>query len=106
MAQVTAIVYGVLASGAMVKLNHEYVDQGYQMPTSYYLAVFYRDHGFFLLFLVVAWAVVVSYLSSVPSRWSIDESTINITGIGLTIAFAILGTCLAFGGAEPPPHPL
>jgi hypothetical protein len=104
MSQVTAIVYGVLASGATVKLNHSYLDQGYAMPNSYYFAVFYRDHGFLLLFLVLVWAVAVGYLSVVPSRWSIEENAITVTGIGLTLLFAILGTILAFAGATPPVH--
>ena len=104
MSQVTAIVYGVLASAAAVKLNHTYLDQGYPMPNAFYLAMFYRDHGYLLLLLVLAWAVTVGYLSAVPSKWSIEENTITATGIGLTIAFAILGTCLAFAGAAPPAH--
>jgi hypothetical protein len=102
MSQVTAIVYGVLSSAAAVKINGYFLDQGYPMPTSYYLARFYRDHGCTLLLLVVAWAVTVGYLSAVPGKWTIEERTITLTGIGLTVAFAVLGTILAFAGAIPP----
>ncbi len=56
--------------------------------------------------IVLACAVIVGYLSAVPSKWSIDENIITATGIGLTIAFAILGTCLAFAGVVPPMRPL
>jgi hypothetical protein len=99
MSQVTAIVYGVLASSAVVKIGNHLVEQGYHMSNGYYRAMFYRDYGSYLLLLVLAWGVTISWLSFVPSRWAIEERTINVTGIGLTIAFAVLGTVLAFGGA-------
>jgi hypothetical protein len=102
MAQVTAIVYGVLANGAAVKLNSSFAEHGYTMPIGYHLAVFYRDYGFFLLLFVVGWAVAAGCLAVVPSKWVVDEKTITITGIGLTVFFAILGTVLAFAGAAPP----
>jgi len=98
MAQVTAIVYGVLAAGAAVKINSRFADQGYPMPDAYYRAMFYRDHGFLLLLFVLAWAVVISWLAFVPSRWSIEERTINVTGIGLTLLFAAAGTYFAMNG--------
>ncbi len=98
MAQVTAIVYGVLAAGAAVKINSRFADEGQIMPEGYYRALFYRDHGFLLLLLVLAWAVVISWLAFVPSRWSIEERTINITGIGLALLFVVAGTYFAVNG--------
>lgn len=104
MMQVAAIVYGVLASGAAVKLNKSWLEQGYTMPDAYYRAIFYRDYGVCLLGVVILWVVVISYLSSPLSKWDLDESSLSISGLVLTIIFAILGTCLAFGGATPPSH--
>jgi hypothetical protein len=104
MTQVTAIVYGVLASGAAVKFNRYWLDQGYSMPDAYYRAMFYRDHGFLLLLLVLVWAVVMVYFSSQWSKRRINEDEISAYGLGLTIFFAILGSVFAVGGFSEPPH--
>jgi len=104
MMQVTAIVYGILASGAAVKFNKSWIEQGYTMPDAYFRAIFYRDYGVYLLGLVIIWAVVVSYLSSPFSKWDFEEHNLSISGLVLAILFAIMGSCLAVGGATPPPH--
>jgi hypothetical protein len=104
MAQVTAIVYGVLATGATVKFNRYWLDLGYRMPDSYYRAMGFRDHGYFLLVLVLAWTAVMSYFSSRAGQWKVNETAITASGIGLTIFFALLGTAYAVAGATEPPH--
>jgi hypothetical protein len=104
MAQVTAIVYGVLASGATVKFNRYWLDQGYSMPSAYYWAVFYRDYGYHLLFLVVIWALAMSYFSSHWGNRRFEEREISISGIALTVTLALLGTTFAIWGAQEPPH--
>jgi len=104
MMQVTAIVYGVLASGAAVKFNRGWLEQGYIMPASFYRAMFYRDYGFALLGLVLLWVTLVSYLSSPLSKWDFRERNLSVSGLVLAILFAVAGTWIAFGGATPPPH--
>jgi hypothetical protein len=102
LAQVTAIAYGVLASAAIVKVSHspEEIEEFRAHP---FLngGVVYRDYGFYLLLLVVAWAIFSAYQSSDWAKNRIDESNITSTGLGLTILYAILGTFLAFSGAFP-----
>ena len=104
MMQVTAIVYGVLASGAAVKINRSWLDEGYIMPDTFYRAIFYRDYGIYCLGFVVIWVVLVSYLSSPLSKWDFQESNLSVTGLVLTLIFAIVGTSIAISGATPPPH--
>jgi intracellular septation protein A len=103
-AQVTAIAYGVLATGATVKFNRYWIDQGYDMPDGYYRAIFYRDHGYFLLLLVVAWAIATAWYSSQWAEWKIGERTISLSGVALAILFAVIGTYFAINGAQEPPH--
>jgi H+/Cl- antiporter ClcA len=102
--QVTAVVYGVLASGAAVKFNRSWLDQGYLMPDTFYRAMFYRDHGYYLLVVVLAWTIGAAYFSSPQSRHNFDESTVIHSGMALTLILAIVGSVIAFGGATPPPH--
>lgn len=102
--QVTAVVYGVLASGAAVKFNRGWSDQGYPMPDTFYRAMFYRDYGYYLLLVVLAWTVGASYFSSPWSRHNFDENTLIHSGMALTLLFAIVGSVIAFSGAIPPPH--
>ena len=103
MTQVTAIVYGVLASGTVLKVSHPWPNLVDPTPPSFNLGMFYRDHGYYLLILVVAWAVATSYMSSDWSQNRIDEGAITKSGLGLTIFYAILGTFLAFMAAMPQP---
>jgi len=74
------------------------------MPDTYDRAIFYRDHGIWLLGLVMVWVVAVSYLSSPLSKWDFEERNLSISGLVLTILYAVAGTWIAFGGATPPPH--
>jgi hypothetical protein len=104
MMQVTAVVYGVLASGAMVKFNRSWPDQGYAMPDSYYRAIFYRDYGFYFLFVVMAWTAGVTYLSSQFSTKNFDERTLVHSGMALTLLLAVAVTIFAAGGAAEPHH--
>jgi len=104
MMQVTAIVYGVLASGAAVKFNKSWLEQGYIMPDTYYRAIFYRDYGMYLLFLIILWTAAIAYLSSSLSKYNIEERYLPISGLVLAIFFAIAGTVIAFGGATAPVH--
>jgi hypothetical protein len=101
MAQVMAIVYGVLGCGAAVKLNKPAADDGFRMSSVYYLASYFREYGYFLLLFVIGWAIVMAYQSSWGSR-EVDENEISTSGIALTIGFILLGTFLAFGAAMPP----
>jgi hypothetical protein len=98
MAQVTAIAYGVLASGAIVKLSHPPEELA---ESSFNMGALYRDYGFYLLLLVVAWAAISAYRSSDWAENRIDEDDITKSGLGLTILYAILGTFFAFLGIFP-----
>jgi len=104
MMQVTAIVYGILASGAAVKFNKYWLEHGYTMPDAYYRAAFYRDYGISLLVFAILWTAIISYLSSPLSKWNLDERYLSVSGLALAIFFAIAGSVIAFTGAEPPPH--
>jgi hypothetical protein len=98
-AQTTAIAYGVLASGAVVKVSHS--PEELQANPFLNGGVIYRDYGFYLLLLVLAWAVISAYRSSEWAKNRIDEDDITGSGLGLTILYAILGTFFAFSGAFP-----
>ena len=98
MMQVTAVAYGILASGAAVKLNKPFADQGLPMPDGYHYAILFRDYGFCFLGVVIIWTVVVSYLSSPFSKWDFNESNLSLSGIALAIFLAIMGTFFAIGG--------
>jgi hypothetical protein len=100
--QVTALVYGILASGAAVKWNKPFADQGQIMPDSYYVAAFFRDYGFCFFGIIVIWTVSVSYLSSPFSKWEMEEETLAYSGMILAIILALTGTFVAFGGAIHP----
>ena|ERR1700761_1254425 len=98
-AQVTAIAYGVLASGAIVKVSHS--PEEIQNHPFLNGGVIYRDYGFYLLLLVLAWAIISAYQSSDWAKKRIDEDDITSSGLGLTILYAIFGTFFAFSGAFP-----
>ena len=103
MAQVAAIVYGVLASGTVLKVTHPWPnpDEPTAPAPDFNPGMFYRDHGLFLLVLVIAWAAGSAYLSSERSRYQVNEEEIAKSGMGLTIAYALLGTLCAFLAAMP-----
>lgn len=101
MTQVAAIVYGVLAAGAVVKAFHPPPSPGDIEPAIYNGGMFYRDYGFYLLLLVVAWAVYTAYFASSRGGNKVDEDAIMSSGLSLTIGFALLGTFLAFQGTFP-----
>lgn len=101
MTQVAAIVYGVLAAGTILKVTHPWPNPDEISPPSFNLGMFYRDHGYFLLVLVVVWAIYASYMSSDWSQKQIDEEEIIKSGLGLTIFYTILSTILAFSAIFP-----
>lgn len=105
MTQVAAIVYGVLASGTVLKVTYPWPnpDETAAPPPPFNPGMFYRDHGDFLLALVIVWAVCAAYCSSDGSRDRIDEAEITKSGLGLTIVYAILGTLCAFMAGMPQP---
>jgi len=103
--QVTAIVYGVGASGAVVKFNKVYAEQGCKMSDGYYRALFYREHGIDLFVLVMIWTVLVSYLSSPLSKWDFKNAGLATSGKALAIFLALLGTVIALGGIIQPRLP-
>jgi len=94
MMQVTAIVYGILVCGAMVKLS---VYGGDPAHADRFLAAgFFRDYGVWFLGLVPLWSAAAAYLISPLSRWDFDADEILTSGFILAIAYAILGTIIAF----------
>jgi hypothetical protein len=92
--QVTALVYAILVSGAAVKFSQWKLDNGYptphEMPTSYYWALFLRDHGVLLFPLIILWAVWVGYYTVIKSE---DEAPWWIR--------AALSLCALFLSAAP-----
>jgi hypothetical protein len=100
--QITALVYGILAAGAAVKLNKPMADMGYVMPDGYYHAIFFRDYGIYLFVVVIAWTAMVSYYSSSYASREVDTGTLTISGMVFTLLFTVIGTVIAFSGAMPP----
>ena len=106
MMQVTAIVYGILVCGAMVKLSLYGADPTH-VPVGHFLAaVLYRDYGLWLLGLVLLWSAAAGYLISPLSRWDLDAEEVVSSGFGLAIGYALVGTFIAFSAviANSPVH--
>jgi hypothetical protein len=101
MAQVTAIVYGLLASGATTKCVKQLYGPGTPMPAGFYWAQTYRDYGIFLLLLVIAWTVAVSYFLLPRFNHGYEERTLSFSGLALAILFAVIGTFFAVQGMSP-----
>jgi len=97
MMQVTAIVYGVLASGGCVKMWGKMAGDDYPKPAIYYGARFFHDYGLCLLLLVLGWTMLVSYLSSEYSPWDWNGEDLALSGLALAILLAVLSTFFVFG---------
>jgi len=95
--QSVALVYGILACGTAVKIGKPIVERGLPMPSIYWLAAFYRDYGFCLFLLIIAWALFAAYHASIFSKKHVDEGWVVGSGMCLLIVFFILGSWLAFG---------
>jgi hypothetical protein len=105
MMQVTAIVYGILLSGAGVKacnttFGPEIISYGV-MPAGYYRAILFREYGLWLLVGVITWTIAVTYFSSPYSPWSFDSDRLALSGLVLAIALAIMSAFFALGSLVP-----
>ncbi len=96
--QMVALAYGILCSGILAKAAKLMAAQGGSLPLQYHVVLFYHDYGIFLSFIIVAWAAICAYNSTIFSSWNVDERKIVISGLLLTALFFFSGTALFLCG--------
>jgi len=94
--QMVALAYGILGSAFISKGMKYVVSQGGQVPARYEVVVLYHDYGIFLSILIIAWAAMCAYHSTIFSDWNFGEREIVLSGLALTILFFLAGTALIF----------
>lgn len=100
--QITAVVYGVLATALACKLGRLVLesDSG-TAPFVFVMADYYRNYGFVLFLPIILWTGIMGYYSSPLSPREISIDTISKFGMTLAIFYAALGTFMAFCGMSP-----
>jgi len=98
--QMVALAYAILCTGILDKARRvmEAQGQGYAPSFQYRFVFFYHDYGIFLSLIIIAWAVICAYHSSIVSSWNFDEKKIVISGLALTAFFLFTGTLLFICG--------
>jgi hypothetical protein len=102
--QMVALAYAILCTGILDKARRVLAERG-EMEAApdflkYKIIFFYHDYGIFLSLIIVAWAVICAYHSSIFSNWNleVDEQKIVISGLVLTAFFLLSGTALFLCG--------
>jgi len=93
--QVLALVYGMLACGAAVKVTRPFADAGMSMSEPYYLAILLRDYGLWFFIIIFAWTFLVGYYSSTLTTRTVSPLTLAISGITITLLIFISSSIIA-----------
>ncbi|MCE0483264.1 MAG: hypothetical protein LV479_03385 [Methylacidiphilales bacterium] len=97
--QVVAVAYGMLASGAVIKLAKKIGGfDDTSLPTGFHYAAFFRDYGFWLFLIILGWTALVAYLTSPFSLWFFEPEKLILSGLIFAILLAIIGTLIPFSG--------
>jgi len=94
--QMAALAYGILGSGFIAKGVKYIASHGGSAPTSYQIVALYHDYGIFLSSIIIAWAVLCAYHSSIFSKRNVGEPLIVASGLALSAIFFVSGTIMIF----------
>jgi hypothetical protein len=98
--QVTAVIYGILVTGAIVRIAHRVFEQPDLYPPispALYRAQVFYHYGFCLFLIVIGWTVIAGYLSSSLSPWDFDPDNVALSGLVLAILLSLVSSFFGFG---------
>ena len=88
--QVAALCFGILFTAVFCRISGRFIEThlgDFPQPRGYVLACAFRDHGFWIMLIILGWAVAAAILSSRDDTvWFTDQVTL-VSGGAL---FAIL----------------
>lgn len=99
--QTGVLVFSILLTGAVRRAALHMVGENHEGMDFFVRTAFFRDYGFLLFGLVLAWTIGASYYSFYPSARSVPSSWLSGSGVALIFGFVVLGIWMVSMAGTP-----
>jgi|GEM_PF-3796490 len=99
--QLASLLYAIFFTAATCKAGSAVLQGGYSPPRAFVWAETFRDAGWCLALLVLAWTCLAAYSISPFCSHPASPRTVTWSGLGLAAAFIVCGTWFAASGLAP-----